>query len=194
MSQDWNIRTRGTTCKASEQPFEDGIEVYSRLVFGEEGYVREDYSSDAWNEALKTGAMSVWKNRYRVPTPEAEQKAVRKETAESLLRQLIETEDEANRNVIFILAVMLERQRILVERDVHQREDQVKIRIYEHRKSGESFVIPDPELKLAELEEVQTDVMQRLGIPPPESAEEAPAAENSNGDGVEKAGPATPES
>ena len=59
MSQDWNIRNRGTTCKASEQPFEDGIEVYSRLVFGDDGYVREDYSRDAWNDALKAGAISA---------------------------------------------------------------------------------------------------------------------------------------
>ena len=80
-----------------------------------------------------------------------------------MLRQLIETEDEENRNVIYILAVMLERKRILAERDVHTRDDGVKLRVYEHKKSGEVFLIPDPELKLAELEVVQEDVARRLG-------------------------------
>ena len=173
MSQDWNIRTRGSICSGSEQPFEDGCVVYTRLIVGEDGYQREDYAEETWTDALKAGAVSVWKNVYRTPPAEAEQKAVRKETAESLLRQLIETEDDENRNVIFILAVMLERQRILVERDVHQGEDRVRVRVYEHKKSGESFLIPDPELKLAELQDVQAEVMERLGIPSPE-----PAAEN----------------
>ena len=167
MSQDWNIRTRSGSCAATERPFEDGAPVYSRLVPGPDGYVREDYSREAWSEALREGAISVWKSTFHAPAPVPEDRAVRKETAESLLRQLIEVDDEAHRNVIFILAVMLERQRIFVEREVQQDDDAVRVRVYEHRKTGESFLIPDPELKLAELEDVQAEVMHRLGIPPP---------------------------
>jgi uncharacterized protein (DUF2384 family) len=89
---------------------------------------------------------------------------LKKETAESLLRQFMETDDPSRRNAIFILAVMLERRRVLAERDVQAREDGVKVRVYEHRKTGETFLVPDPGLKLAELAHVQREVMDLLGI------------------------------
>lgn len=159
---EWNIRAPGANCEACKKPFQDHEEVFSRLEFGAEGYVRRDYCAACWNNASRAGALSVWKTEYHVPPPPPPE-PIRKETAESLLRKLMETEDPANLNVIFILAVMLERKRILVERDVRVREDGVKVRVYEHRKTGESFVIADPQLRLAELERVQAEVVARLG-------------------------------
>ena len=82
-----------------------------------------------------------------------------------MLRQFMETEDPTRQNAIFILAVMLERRRILVERDMKTREDGLKVRFYEHRKTGEIFVVPDPGLRLDELEQVQQEVITLLGGP-----------------------------
>ena len=80
----------------------------------------------------------------------------------------METDDPSKRNVIFILAVMLERRRILVEKEVQMPEGTgMKIRVYEHKQTGESFVVPDPQLRLKEIESVQMEVMELLGIPPP---------------------------
>jgi hypothetical protein len=59
--------------------------------------------------------------------------------------------------------VMLERKRLLVERDVQHREDGKMIRVYEHRKTGEMFLIPDPRLRLDQLETVQQQVVTLLG-------------------------------
>lgn len=176
MSQDWNLSSRGHACLTTGAPFEDGMTICSRLVFGECGYVREDYRQEAWNDALREGALSVWKGVYRAPPPRKAE-PLRKENAEARLRELIETEDERNRNVIFILAVMLERKRTLVERDVAVREDGVKLRIYEHRGTGETFAIPDPELKLSEIESVQQEVFVKLG------------GESPVGEGLAKAAP-----
>jgi hypothetical protein len=88
---------------------------------------------------------------------------LKKETAESLLRKLMQEDRPEHANTIYILAVMLERRRLLLERDVQVREDGMKLRIYEYRKTNETFVIPDPELKLAELEHVQEEVVAMLG-------------------------------
>lgn len=166
MSQDWNIRTRGDCCAATGSGFADGTLIVSRLIFGEDGYHREDYAVEQWEESMREEAVSVWRGVFRAPPPEPED-PVKKESVESLLRQLIETEEESNRGLIFILAVMLERKRILVERDVHDREDGVRLRVYEHRASGESFLIPDPSLQLEELEALQAEVLTRLGLAPP---------------------------
>ena len=101
----------------------------------------------------------------------------------------METDDPATRNVIFILAVMLERRRILVEKEVQMPEGTgQKIRVYEHKQTGESFVVPDPQLKLKEIETVQREVMELLGISPSAgkaaaapAAAPAPAPEAKNG-------------
>ena len=88
----------------------------------------------------------------------------------------METDDPSKRNVIFILAVMLERRRILVEKEVQTSEGGgQKIRVYEHKQTGESFVVPDPGLRLREIESVQREVLELLGAPPPKDAGAASA-------------------
>ncbi|MBN2683728.1 MAG: hypothetical protein JXR40_00480 [Pontiellaceae bacterium] len=159
----WSVRKCSKTCAKCEKEFADKEALFSRLLADGEEYVREDFCRDCWNK--KHPGLSVWKTVFLVPPPPAEE-AVKKENAESLLRKLIDQEDEADLDAVFILAVMLERKRILVERDVQTAENGTKMRIYEHRKTGESFLIVDPQLKLDELEEVQERVVLLLGGKP----------------------------
>lgn len=165
MSIDWNIQAPAGVCSACQKPFADGDPLCTLLQFGAEGYARHDYCAICWGEKERAGATGVWKGVFHAPPPKPEE-ALKKETAESLLRHMMETEDERHGNAIFILAVMLERRRILVERDVQTREDGVKIRVYEHKQTNETFIIPDPELKLAELTHVQEEVVLLLGGSP----------------------------
>lgn len=168
MNAEWNIRACADQCAACERKFADRESLMSRLRFAEEGYVREDVCAACW-PARKPGAeaeVSAWSATWLAPEKKAPE-TLKKETAESLLRELMETDDPSRRSVIFILAVMLERRRILVEKEVQVQPDGGKIRVYEHKQTGEVFVVPDPQLRLAEIESVQRDVMALLGIPPP---------------------------
>ena len=61
-----------------------------------------------------------------------------------------------------VLAVMLERSKILVERDAKELEDGSIRRVYEDRKQGDTFVILDPRLRLENLGEVQQQVVALL--------------------------------
>lgn len=174
MNAEWNIRACADQCAACQTKFADRETLMSRLRFTADGYVRDDYCAGCW-PGRTPGAdaeTSAWSAVWHAPAPKAPE-ALRKETAESLLRELMETEDPSKRNVIFILAVMLERRRLLVEKEVQIQPDGVKIRVYEHKQTGESFVVPDPQLKLAEIESVQREVMELLGIRPP-GAQPAP--------------------
>jgi hypothetical protein len=162
MNQEWNIQSRGETCGKCSRAFADGEGFFSCLTFGEEGYARGDFCDACWKADPHARALSVWRAIFKLPAPPPDE-PLKKETAESLLRELMETEDPAHRNVIFILAVMLERRRILAEKEVQIQKDGRKIRVYEHKKTGETFVISDPELKLRELEEVQKEVLAMLG-------------------------------
>lgn len=178
MNAEWNIRACADQCAACQTKFADRETLMSRLRFTADGYVRDDYCAGCWpgRDPGADAETSAWSAVWHAPAPKAPE-ALRKETAESLLRELMETEDPSRRNVIFILAVMLERRRLLVEKEVQIQPDGVKIRVYEHKQTGESFVVPDPQLKLAEIESVQREVMDLLGIPPPGAKATPPDAQ-----------------
>lgn len=177
MSQDWDIKPRGKECAACHAVFSDRQAYYARLLFGKEGYERDDFCEACWaKEAQAQSNYSMWKGIYRLPPVEPD-RTVKRETAEMLLRQLIEENNPARKQVIYILCVMLERQRLLVEREVRTESEGERRVVYEHRKTGESFVIADPQLKLSDLDQVQQEVLALLTGAPGESGEgeEAPA-------------------
>ena len=148
--QEWDIKPRATVCSKCAAQFADNQSCYSLLTFGQEGYVRGDYCEPCWEESVKAGpSFSSWKGIYKSPPPPAEE-PLKKETAESLLRRLIQDDDKSKKNVIYILAIMLERKRILAERDARLQEG-IMVHVYEHKKTGETFVIVDPGLKLDQL-------------------------------------------
>lgn len=164
-ANEWQIRPPAPACGACGRPFADQESFRSRLVFTpEEGYRREDLCEHCWAQNPGDAAVSFWRCVYRAPAPPPPE-PLRKETAESLLRELIEKGDSAKAGVMFVLAVMLERRRVLVERDVRFHEDGARTRIYEHRGTGESFTILDPGLRLDDLEKVQAEVVALLGGP-----------------------------
>lgn len=176
MNPEWNIRCCADQCAACQRKFADRETLMSRLCFAKEGYLREDFCTACWPSRASGGAeVSEWSARWFAPEKKSSE-PLKKETAESLLRELMETDDPAKRNVIFILAVMLERRRILVEKEVQVHPDGRKIRVYEHKQTGESFVVPDPQLRLKEIESVQQEVMELLGIPPPPGKGAPPAS------------------
>ncbi|RKX38929.1 MAG: hypothetical protein DRP64_14940 [Verrucomicrobia bacterium] len=159
----WHVKKCAKACDGCEVGFQHKQELYSRLYFDEGEYVRQDFCGKCRKK--EDPALSTWKTVFIVPPPPAEE-AVKKENAESLLRKLMAKENEADLNAVFILMVMLERKKIFVERDTQKAEDGRKLRIYEHKKTGESFVVIDPELKLDELEHVQEEIVVLLGGQP----------------------------
>lgn len=163
MKQEWDIKARSTDCTACGTGFGDAQPYYSALCLGEAGYERGDFCAGCWEaQASKLTPFSSWQGLFRLP-PAAPEEPLKRETAESLLRKLIEDNDPQHESVIFILAVMLERKKTLSEKDVTVDEDGAMHRIYEHRQTGETFLIPDPQLKLDQLEDVQMRVIAMLG-------------------------------
>lgn len=108
------------------------------------------------------GAFLQWDGVYFAPVKEEKKEALKKEDAGEILRQLVTLDDPAMKNVIYVLAVMLERSKILVERDAKELEDGTIRRVYEDRKQGDTFVILDPRIRLENLAEVQGQVVALL--------------------------------
>jgi hypothetical protein len=166
MQQIWNIRSRSRECAVTGRAFEDGEQHYTTIHFDPEanGYVRRDVSLDAWEqEVAERAPFSFWKSTYVQPVIEEKPEIAPKENAQQLLQRLIEDDDPKTENARFILAIMLERKRLLTPTDVKESEHG-KMLFYENKKTGEVFVVRDPELRLDEIEKVQDEVAMLLGF------------------------------
>ena len=161
LTNEWPIKHRADACARTQRPFEPGEQFYTLLFREGEGFRREDLSEEAWaqrNENIRP--FSFWKSRYE-PPPAAPPEALAKESAEDLLRRLLAQNDAANANACYVLAVMLERKRVLKQIKTDQ-SDGRPVLIYEHAKSGDVFIVPEVRLRLDELEHVQNEVSQLL--------------------------------
>jgi len=163
---EWNIQSRAHACEACAQPFADKQPIHTLLREEKSLLLRTDICEACWQkeEAAETrvrkGFISQWQGVYETP-PAQPVDPIQKESAETLLRKLIEQNDPKHAPAAFILAVMLERKRNLKVKEQIKRDGQ-KIYVYEHPKTGDIFTIVDPELRLDQLEAVQRDVAQLL--------------------------------
>lgn len=177
---EWNIQSRAHACETCGQPFADK-QPYRTVLF-EEGNelhrsdICEPCAEKSGDFRSRAGFISQWHGVYEVPPPVTE--VIQKDTAETLLRKLIEQNDPRHMPSAYILAVMLERKRILKVKEQVKREGQ-RVFVYEQPKTGDVFTIADPELRLDQLEQVQHDVAQLLehGLNSPVTAEPATDAQ-----------------
>ncbi len=187
MAVDWDIKSRGESCHQCKKSFTEGESYYTALSFGEEGYERSDHCQACWKKIpAKESYISYWQGSFSPPA-EKPVDPLQKENAETFLRQCIEENDPSKVNVVYILAIMLERKKVLIEKDIEERKDGTKIRIYQHRETEETFLILDPQLRLADLEPIQEEVVITLGGTPPkkrlpaeETTADAPSTDGSD--------------
>ena len=176
MTTDWTIQSRAHACATTGRAFTEGEHFYTLLFFENGQFRREDLCEEAFRARNENVApFSQWKSKY-APPPPAQTEAVSKQTGEDLLRKYMEEEGSEHTNVRYILALMLERKRVLKEIEVKRGGDGSLTRIYEHGKTGEVFVIPDPQLRLDQVADVQAQVATLLGAPPSPSAAQPAAA------------------
>jgi len=159
LPNDWAIKHRADVCAATQRPFESGEYFYTLLFRDAEGFRREDLSEEAWNKRNENiQPFSFWKTRYE-PLP-VESEPLAKENAEQLFRRLIASENP-QANACYVLAAMLERKRVLKQIKTENAE-KGRLLVYEHGATGDVFIVPDPGLRLDELEHVQNEVAQLL--------------------------------
>ncbi len=161
LGDEWSIQHRAEACAATGRPFAEGENFYTLLFREGNGFRRQDLSEEAWsqrNDNLRP--FSFWRTRFE-PPPAAPPDPLPKENAEELFRRLVAAGDRANANACYVLAAMLERKRILKQIQAES-DEQGRVLIYEHAKTGDVFVVPDPQLHLDELEPVQNEVARLL--------------------------------
>lgn len=181
---EWNIQSRSHACQACGQSFADQQHYHTLLIDLRHEIQRRDLCEPCWKREESEGAndrkgfISHWQGVYEVPP--AAPDPIQKENAESLLRKIMELNDAKYAAASYILAVMLERKRVLKVKEQLQRDGQ-RIFVYEQPKSGDVFTIPDPNLQLNQLDAVQRDVAALLehGLVSPTEVQTAPASDTS---------------
>jgi hypothetical protein len=177
---DWKIQSRARACQACARPFVEKQLYYTLLLDKRNILERLDVCAACWEAQYADGAhdrkgfLSFWHGVYNAPTPPPAE-AIRKESAETLLRKLVQSGDPAYGPACFILAVMLERKRILRVKAQATLDGRRQI-VYEHPKEGDLFQITDPNLQLQQLEVIQRQVADLLEHGLPDSGEIPPAA------------------
>ena len=179
---EWNIQSRASACESCAQPFADRQPYHTLLLDVPPELRRSDICDPCWQKNFagdatsRAGFISHWQGIFEVPPAAVD--AIQKETAETLLRKLIEQNDSRYAPAAFILAVMLERKRILKVKEQIVR-DGKRVFIYEQPRTGDVFTIADPDLHLDQLEAVQRDVAALLehGLNPPASESPVPPVE-----------------
>ncbi len=166
MTPTWKIRPRATHCAETGRPFVDDDPVQTCIFEGAEDgtFERRDYSVEAWAQAKNSvHPFSTWRSTFKSPPPkeESEDRKLQRGGAEGLLRRLIEEDDPETIKARFVLAVMLERRKILRPAG-SERPEEHRVLFYEHGETGEIFLIIDPGIRLDEVEAVQASVVELL--------------------------------
>ena len=171
---DWNLQSRAPVCQTCSQPFADKQAYHTLLFDVPPDLRRSDICEACWQKQNagdtrnRAGFISHWQGIYEAP---AHVDLIHRDTAETLLRKLIEQNDPRYAPAGYILAVMLERKRVLKVKEQVVR-DGKRVFIYEQPTTGDVFTIADPDLRLDQLEAVQRDVAALLeyGLNPPAPA------------------------
>jgi len=172
MQPQWHIQRRSNCCSATNKPFADGEIFHTQLFREKSGLRREDLSEEAW--ASRTSELlpfSYWKSKYEKSISHATPDPMARESVEDLLRRLTLDDEPHTLHVRYILVLMLERKRILKPVD-EKPSDEGRLLIYEHTKTGEAFLVIDPQLRLDQIESIQTevfDLLKGMTTPPAEA-------------------------
>lgn len=158
MQSDWDIKSRGHHCSRTGREFADGEFFYTLLYRESDGFRREDLSEQAWQERNENiQPFSFWRSKYEPPPP-PEPEPLQKDDAESLLRRLLAEGNPATANAAYVLALMLERKKVLVPAESTDPE----LLVYTHAATGETVVVRNPGLSLDRIPEIQAEVANLL--------------------------------
>ena len=161
---DWEIQEVSKDCLNCHERFCDKDDFYTFLALSAEGHPQRsdfchkcfDVLKSSW--LLRSDLVSQWKGTLRTKRVQPKAKPLPYERIELLLRKYMIGEEERDRKFSYILALMLERKKILLYRESVVQDLAKKFLVYEHRDTGECFTLEDPRLELGQLGDVQREL------------------------------------
>jgi hypothetical protein len=178
----WEIQVRSRFCSKCEKEFLDGDTYRCVLTYRDDQPFRQDFCEGCWDGSqefeVEQGEelISWWRSTVRIPPPKPKEEAIKRSFAEELLRKYLHSTEPKHIHFCYILAVMLERRRVLSQKHTIEEDPSGRtLLVYEHTKTGETFIILDPHLELSTISKVQAEVKEILDAE--QKAQEAEAVE-----------------
>ncbi|MDR2462642.1 MAG: hypothetical protein LBD30_02550 [Verrucomicrobiales bacterium] len=160
---EWNIKARSPVCQVTGRLFAEDEVFHTLLLEQPEGLQRLDWSDEAWqSQPQPAGMLSCWRSVFK-PDPPAPVEAVTREDAESELRRLLENLRPENEKCAYLLALLLERKRILKARQKIENGGR-KCVVYEHAVTQETLIVPEMDFKLSEVDALIAEMNQNGGM------------------------------
>jgi len=162
--RNWEIKTRSRSCCSCEGKFESGQTYHCLLDMRGEEPFRLDYCARCWREkdlAQSRGnpGTAYWQAAFRLSArSRGDAEPIEKDLVQRLLDKYISSSEPPHVNLCYILALLQERKRILLVRQAGVDEEGNRFTVYEHRERGDTFLVRDPELSLAEAEQVEKEI------------------------------------
>ena len=168
---EWRLRPRAARCAACGAPFAPGASGHSLLLPTGAGELERRDLCPACLAALppatRDAAAAAWP--FAVPRaakrPAAEAGA--RPSAERVWRDLLAHGAPADAPALYVLSLLLERSRTLIERRVTADAAGRRVHLYESRASGDVAAVPEPDLAPEALPAIQRRVAELLehGLP-----------------------------
>ena len=169
---EWEILSGKRHCEACETPFGDQQLYHTLLVLENEPWIRKDYCQTCWERDIavhlsSTKDYATWTGHFKVIVPVPKTEVVGKDHAQVLFRKLLAAKDPTKLNAIFVLAIMLERRKILKQQKVIRKESlsaspRTRILVYTHTETLETIIVEDPQIRLSQWHNIQHEVKELL--------------------------------
>lgn len=165
---EWKIKKRLPHCSACQKEFEDKQEYFSALYEDESvDYLRFDYCTECWPDKGQPGYFSFWKGMFS-NDPQKKNNYFNIETVYEIFEPLYENTyepmqvPERRDKLIYILALMLMRKRILTLRSTKEKDGR-SVLILNKSREEKSFEVPVPQITEAEISLLRDDISTLLG-------------------------------
>ncbi|MBI1871283.1 MAG: hypothetical protein HYS07_08840 [Chlamydiae bacterium] len=164
---EWEIQGLSQNCSGCQSSFQDQNPFYCFLLFPQGSIPqRKDFCKNCVDQAkadyvASSTIYSYWEGHVHILPLAPKPKPLPYERFETLLRKYIVSKEPHDQKFAYILALLLERKKILIHREsVRKEEAKNRFLIYEHAETEESFILEDPTLTLSQVEEVQNELKE----------------------------------
>ncbi|MCI0685172.1 MAG: hypothetical protein L0Y71_23995 [Gemmataceae bacterium] len=155
---DYQIQPHTRRCLATGRDLQPGERYYTALVEDGDHFVRQDFSSQAW-QGPPAGAFSFWSGR--VPQPN---EIVKARFDDDVLEQCFQRLDDQPSRVNFryvVALLLIRRKRLRFEQTID--DDGVEKLELTNAKTGAKYLVTNPQLSDEQIAEVQDEVFRVLG-------------------------------
>lgn len=163
----WNIAGCSGQCTKCQTVFINEQTYNCYLFLDIDGPKREDYCQQCWQKMAAVagrpdGHHSYWQGRYKYQPEPVKEEPLKGDVSKRLLKKWLDSPERLHQCFCYILALMLLRKKYFQQKPSLKNDQGKEELVYEDRETGETYILADPGLSLAELDQVESQLQEML--------------------------------